>query len=551
MGKRQDTRDRIEGADHRARPAASGHRGRGRAVAAGDRARPGHGVVGGVPLRRQPRRAADPAAGRRLFGARRRGRPGARRGAADSWRDQLLAMAHAARGWAVEQPASWALLYGSPVPGYHAPRERTVGPGTRVVGRCSTRSRRASRPATFRRPIVAVAQPLSSDFDRLREEFEFSGDDAAVAKCFLLWAGLVGAISLEVFGQYGADTFDRARSGVRQPGRAADRDTHRLSDSSRTTLVLRGIDEPRRAAGLDRGRRPRSRTSLEPRALNGRHRGIPHRSRRPREIQTLPEPVGLRLTESQGPRTRSQPPTTGCAPPSRTRWPSTTTPAPGTGSTTSSSPWCTSHSSGHWPTRARTTLAHRDDAARLLRRVGDTGRRLRSRQDRSRRTRTGHRSRVNPERGLLIPNGSGVVYECRVDLLAVDAADEYWVVRHVIVEDWQDQEAVLRDEAAIAACWAWEQDYIGMEVAGTIHNEVRVGGRLELPPRPPRAHVARGCPARAQRRRPVDPAAPAGVGAAGRRSSPRTGSKQLTAGVAAPHPHPSHPGRRSTRPARN
>ena len=38
------------------------------------------------------------------------------------------------------------------------------------------------------------------------QEFEFTGDDSAVAKCFLLWAGLVGAISLEVFGQYGADT---------------------------------------------------------------------------------------------------------------------------------------------------------------------------------------------------------------------------------------------------------------------------------------------------------------------------------------------------------
>ena len=54
--------------------------------------------------------------------------------AGGSWRDQLLAMAHAARVWAIDQPARWALLYGSPVPGYHAPRERTVGPGTRVVG---------------------------------------------------------------------------------------------------------------------------------------------------------------------------------------------------------------------------------------------------------------------------------------------------------------------------------------------------------------------------------------------------------------------------------
>ena len=58
----------------------------------------------------------------------------ARAAAGGSWRDQLLAMARAARQWAVDQPASWALLYGSPVPGYHAPRERTVGPGTRVVG---------------------------------------------------------------------------------------------------------------------------------------------------------------------------------------------------------------------------------------------------------------------------------------------------------------------------------------------------------------------------------------------------------------------------------
>jgi hypothetical protein len=86
-----------------------------------------------------------------------------------------------------------------------------------------------------------------------------------------------------------------------------------------------------------------------------------------------------------------------------------------------------------------------------------------------------------PDRGLLTPNGSGVVYTCRVDLLAVDAADEYWVVRHRIVDDWQDTDALARDEEAIAACWAWEQDYVGMEIVGTIHNEVRIGGPLDLP----------------------------------------------------------------------
>jgi AcrR family transcriptional regulator len=131
--------------------------------------------------------------------------------AGGSWSDHLLAMAHAARAWAIDQPARWALLYGSPVPGYHAPRERTVGPGTRVVGalfEAVAAGIEAGAIAVSNSPVsnVPVAQPLSSDFDRIREEFGFGGDDAAVAKCFLLWAGLVGAISLEVFGQYGSDT---------------------------------------------------------------------------------------------------------------------------------------------------------------------------------------------------------------------------------------------------------------------------------------------------------------------------------------------------------
>ena len=39
----------------------------------------------------------------------------------------------------------------------------------------------------------------------------------------------------------------------------------------------------------------------------------------------------------------------------------------------------------------------------------------------------------------------------------------------------------MLDEEAAAACWAWEQDYIGMEIAGTIHNEIRVDGQFESP----------------------------------------------------------------------
>lgn len=140
-----------------------------------------------------------------------------------TWRDQLLAMAQAARAWAIDQPARWALLYGSPVPGYHAPRERTVGPGTRVVGALFEAIGAGIAAGDIPQSNTVVVQPLSSDFDRLRDEFEFAGDDSAVAKCFLLWAGLVGAISLEVFGQYGADT-------LTQPGAVFDLQVRLLID---------------------------------------------------------------------------------------------------------------------------------------------------------------------------------------------------------------------------------------------------------------------------------------------------------------------------------
>ena len=57
-----------------------------------------------------------------------------------------------------------------------------------------------------------------------------------------------------------------------------------------------------------------------------------------------------------------------------------------------------------------------------------------------------------PARGLVVHDGSPVIYRCRTDLVAVDAADEYWVVRHQVAHGWQDPETLLRDEAAVAAC---------------------------------------------------------------------------------------------------
>jgi AcrR family transcriptional regulator len=136
----------------------------------------------------------------------------AREAVPELWSDDVVTIAHAARDWAVAHPASWALLYGSPVPGYHAPAERTVGPGTRVVGALLDAVAAGIATGDIKLTDRTAPQPISADFERLRQEFGFPGDDAVVAKCFAIWAGVVGAISLEVFGQYGADTLSDAQT---------------------------------------------------------------------------------------------------------------------------------------------------------------------------------------------------------------------------------------------------------------------------------------------------------------------------------------------------
>jgi AcrR family transcriptional regulator len=128
------------------------------------------------------------------------------RAAGTDWRAQLTALAHAARSWAVAQPASWALLYGSPVPGYHAPHDRTGGPGTRVIATLIEVVAVAEAAGEVPDAAEPAPAPLSSDLAALRAEFGTAIGDGAFLRCVTLWSALVGAISLEVFVGYGADT---------------------------------------------------------------------------------------------------------------------------------------------------------------------------------------------------------------------------------------------------------------------------------------------------------------------------------------------------------
>ena len=125
----------------------------------------------------------------------------------DDHAGRLAAIGRAVRAWALAEPATYALLFGSPVPGYHAPSERTTGPGTRVIVRLvqvwesawvAGETSIEDRSVTPRR--------LSRDLARIRRDNGVTAPDELIVRGMLMWAALFGCISFEVFGQYGADT---------------------------------------------------------------------------------------------------------------------------------------------------------------------------------------------------------------------------------------------------------------------------------------------------------------------------------------------------------
>jgi hypothetical protein len=81
---------------------------------------------------------------------------------------------------------------------------------------------------------------------------------------------------------------------------------------------------------------------------------------------------------------------------------------------------------------------------------------------------------ATPGAGLVSPDGDPIRYTDRVDLLAIDDDDAYWMVQHrLVVGTWSADDALQLDERTIAWCWAWPLFFLGMRIAGTVYNEIR------------------------------------------------------------------------------
>jgi AcrR family transcriptional regulator len=131
-------------------------------------------------------------------------------------RARWLTVCRAVRSWALAHPHEYALLYGSPVPGYAAPQD-TV-PAASRVGVLLGRILRAAAVSgilpegTGERDATLVSdettEVLGGDHPAI--------DDTVRVRALLAWSSLFGTISFELFGHFvgsvedGDRYFDRA-----------------------------------------------------------------------------------------------------------------------------------------------------------------------------------------------------------------------------------------------------------------------------------------------------------------------------------------------------
>jgi AcrR family transcriptional regulator len=149
-------------------------------------------------------------------------------------RGRWAAVCHAIRNWALAHPHEYALIYGSPVPGYQAP-QATIAPAarvarvagglladawreTRAAGRGTPgpdedapgAGRRVPEPAPPPRP--PLPQELAEQAAVVAGAVAPGVPEAVIIRMLIAWTQLFGMISFELFGQLvgsvdPADTF--------------------------------------------------------------------------------------------------------------------------------------------------------------------------------------------------------------------------------------------------------------------------------------------------------------------------------------------------------
>jgi AcrR family transcriptional regulator len=143
------------------------------------------------------------------------------------YRQRFIAIASAIRNWAHANPHEYALIYGSPVPGYAAP-EDTVDPATRVpVALISVLVDSFAGRSGAGKVDLAPDDGLAASLAQLSEFVDHQVSAPVLAEGVRAWGEIFGLVSLELFGHF--------NNAVTDPGEFF---THAVASLADRTLAL-------------------------------------------------------------------------------------------------------------------------------------------------------------------------------------------------------------------------------------------------------------------------------------------------------------------------
>ncbi len=113
---------------------------------------------------------------------------------------RFRAACHAVRDWALANPHEYALLYGSPVPGYHAPQD-SIGPASRITSLLGAVLVEGVAAGVIRAPAREPLPPaLRAEMRQISDGFP-GVPPAIIARGLIAWTALFGAVTFELFGR--------------------------------------------------------------------------------------------------------------------------------------------------------------------------------------------------------------------------------------------------------------------------------------------------------------------------------------------------------------
>ncbi|WP_166381759.1 TetR/AcrR family transcriptional regulator [Catellatospora methionotrophica] len=119
-----------------------------------------------------------------------------------------LATGHGIRDWALANPAEYALIYGSPVPGYRAP-ETTVGPAARTTNvilalladGVAAGTLTVADPVPGGGIVLPLPPELGAELDRIAATVCPDVPREVLSRGITAWIQLFGTVTFELFGR--------------------------------------------------------------------------------------------------------------------------------------------------------------------------------------------------------------------------------------------------------------------------------------------------------------------------------------------------------------